>query len=74
MAAINRAQISDLDDIMITHRYKSLETSPNDSGNAWVVSYWWIESPSKALCVSGRHPQMDYIPKWQLKANIYIYL
>jgi hypothetical protein len=52
MAAINRAQISDLDDIMITHRYKSLETSPNDSGNAWVgfILVDWIPIKS-SVCV-----------------------
>jgi hypothetical protein len=61
MAAINRARISDLDDIMITHRYKkSLETSPNDSGEC----FGWVESPSKALCVC-----LEDIPKRTTSPN-----
>jgi len=50
MAAINRAQISDLDDIMISQRYKSLETSPNDNGNAW-VGFILVDFGGTGMCL-----------------------
>lgn len=59
MAAINRAQISDLDDIMITHRYKSLETKPQSQWECLGGFHIGELNPHQKLCVC-----LEDIPKW----------